>query len=144
MSHHIDARSCLYGRDQLLASPRLCDSEGGHQSLEPGRDTEVIRVRLVPLDHRELRVVLGREALVAEVLTQLVHTLEAAHDKPLQVELGRDPQIEVPVQRVVVRYEGPRQRASVLGLQGGRLDLNETLSVEKAPHARYDPSTDGK
>ena len=40
-----------------------------------------------------------------------------ADDAALQVELGRDPQVEVAVERVVVGDEGPRQRAAVERLQ---------------------------
>src|SRR5262249_58311738 len=49
----------------------------------------VVRVRLVPLEHRELGVVLERHTLVAEVLADLVHLLETSDDQPLEVELGR-------------------------------------------------------
>ena len=57
-------------------------------------DVVVVGVGLVPLEHRELGVVLGRDALVAEVLADLVDALEAADDQPLEVELGGDPQVE--------------------------------------------------
>jgi hypothetical protein len=50
----------------------------------------VVAVGLVPLEHRELGVVLVRDALVAEVLAELVHALEPADDQPLQVQLGGD------------------------------------------------------
>ena len=48
----------------------------------------------------------------------------------LQVELGRDPQVEVAVERVVVGGERPRERAAVERLQHRRLDLDEALGVE--------------
>ena len=92
----------------------------------------VVRVGLVPLDHRELGVVLERDALVAEVLAELVDALQAADDAALEVELGRDAQVEVAVERVVVRDERPRQRAAVERLQHRRLDLEEALVVEVA------------
>jgi hypothetical protein len=44
--------------------------------------------------------VLVRDALVAEVLAELVDLLEAADDQPLEVELGRDAQVEVCVELV--------------------------------------------
>jgi hypothetical protein len=52
------------------------------------------------------------DPLVAEVLGQLVDALQAANDQALQVELGRDAQVEVAVQRVVVRCERARERAA--------------------------------
>ena len=73
---------------------------------------------------------LERDALVAEVLAELVDALDAADDAALQVELGRDPQVEVAVERVVVGRERPRQRAAVERLQDRRLDLEEAARVE--------------
>ena len=69
----------------------------------------VVGVRLVQLEHRELGVVPGRDALVAEHPADLEDALEAADDEPLQVQLGRDPQVKVGVERVVVGDERPRR-----------------------------------
>jgi hypothetical protein len=93
----------------------------------PAHDVLVVRVGLVPLDHRELGVVLVGDALVAEVLAQLVDALQAADDEALEVQLGGDAQVEVAVQRVVVGDERARQRAAVERLQDRRLDLDEAL-----------------
>ena len=71
----------------------------GDQPLEVVRGLLVVGVGLVPLEHRELGVVLVRDALVAEVLAELVDAVDAADDEPLEVELGRDPQVEVAVER---------------------------------------------
>src|SRR3712207_8450263 len=49
----------------------------------------VVPVRLVELEHRELRVVPGRDAFVAEVAVDLEDLLEAADDETLEVQLGR-------------------------------------------------------
>ena len=99
--------------------------------LAARRDVLVVGVRLVPLEHRELGVVLGREALVAEVLADLVDALEAADDQALEVELGRDPQVQRAVERVVVRGERPAGAAAVDRLQDRRLDLDEAGVVEE-------------
>ena len=107
-----------------------------HELLAARRDVVVVRVRLVPLEHGELGVVLGREPLVAEVLADLIHALEPAHDQPLEVQLGRDPQVEVAVERVEVRRERARRRAPVQRLQRGRLDLDEPVLVEEAADLR--------
>src|SRR2546422_7959020 len=53
-----------------------------------------------PLGHRELGVVEARQALVAEVVADLVHPLEPAHDAALQVQLVRDTQIAARLERV--------------------------------------------
>ena len=97
-------------------------------------DVVVVGVRLVPLEHRELRVVLERDALVAEVLADLVDALEAADDQALEVELGGDPQVQVAVELVVVGDERARRRAAVERLQDRRLDLDEAGVVEEAAH----------
>ena len=79
--------------------------------------SQVVGVGLVGLEHRELGVVLVGDALVAEVLAELVDLLEPADDQPLQVQLGRDPQVQRAVERVVVGREGARERAAVERLQ---------------------------
>ena len=72
----------------------------------------------------------GERALVAEILSELIDALQAADEQPLEVQLGCDPQVEVAVERVVMRRERPRERAAVEGLQDRRLDLDEALPVE--------------
>jgi hypothetical protein len=51
-----------------------------------------VAARLVELDDGELGVVLLVEPLVAEVAVDLVDPGHAAHQQPLEIELGRDPQ----------------------------------------------------
>src|SRR6266446_2711416 len=53
----------------------------------------VIRERLVELEHRELGVVGPVDALVPEILRDLVDPLEPADDQPLQIELVRNSEI---------------------------------------------------
>ena len=72
----------------------------------------VVGVGLVELEHGELGVVLGADAFVAEVAVDLVDAVEAADDQPLEIELRRDAQEEVEVERVVVGGEGPRGGAA--------------------------------
>src|SRR3546814_5746635 len=79
--------------------------EVGDELLGEGHHVVVVAVRLVELEHRELGVVAGGEALVPEHPPDLEHPLEAADREALQVELGRDPQEEVEVERVVVGGE---------------------------------------
>ena len=81
---------------------------------------------------------LVRDALVAEVLADLVDALEPADDQPLQIELGRDPEIEVLLEVVPVRDERLREGAAVARLQHRRLDLDEAVGVEVAPDRRDD------
>ena len=101
--------------------------------LDPGHRVVVVRVGLVPLDHRELGRVLVGHALVAEVLGELVDALEPADDEPLEVELGRDAEVEVLVELVRVGHERVGERAAVARLEDRRLDLDEPAIVEVAP-----------
>src|SRR6185436_18441638 len=82
------------------------------------------------------------DVLVAEVLRDLVHLLEAADDQPLEVELVRDPQVHILVEVVRVRDKRLRERPAVLRLQDRRLDLDEAVGVEvvtdRRDHARTD------
>src|ERR1019366_7341689 len=60
----------------------------------------VVGVGLIPLDHRELRVVLVGDALVAKVLAELIYALEPADDAALEIQLGGDAQVQVPIEGV--------------------------------------------
>ena len=108
------------------------------QCLEPLHRVAVVGVRLVPLELRELRRMLVGDALVAEVLRELVHPLEASDDQPLEVELVRDPQVEVAVEEVGVRDERLRESTAVAWLEDGRFDFNEALPIQVAPSLRHD------
>src|SRR6202000_2308430 len=96
---------------------------------------------LIPLDHRELRVVLVGDALVAEVLAKLIDALEATDDQPLEIQLCGDPQVQVAVESVVVGCEGTRHSAAVERLQDRGFDLDEAVAVERAADRRDDPRT---
>ena len=143
------------GAGQRLAPPRRGEVELAlvahrlghrvHEALAAVGDVEVVGVGLVPLHHGELGVVGGVDALVAEVLADLVDALEPTHDQPLEVELGGDAQVQIAVQGVVMRRERARHGAAVERLQDGRLDLDEALVVQEAtdggdhPGARDEP-----
>ena len=99
----------------------------------------VIGVRLVKLEHRELGIVVRREALVAEVAIDLVDPLHPADHQPLQIQLRRDAQVQVDIERVVVRDERPRRRAAVQRLHHRRLDFDEAARLELPPQRRDDP-----
>ena len=79
-----------------------------------------------------------RDALVAEAAADLEHLVEAADDEALEVELGRDAQVEVGVEGVVVRDERPRRGAPGDGVQQGRLHLDEALVPQSAAHVAHD------
>ena len=63
----------------------------------------------------------------------------AGDQHPLQVELERDPQVEVNAERVVVGREGLGRRAAGDGLEDRRLDLDELPRLEEAADRGDDP-----
>ena len=131
----------LVPAERDLRRPDRLARDGLDELLDPPHRVLVVRVGLVPLDHRELGRVLVRHALVTEVPAQLVDALEPADDQPLEVELGRDPQVEVLVELVRARDERVGERAAVARLEDRRLDLDEAVAVEvrggsKRPCAR--------
>jgi hypothetical protein len=97
---------------------------------------------LIELEQRELRVVLRRQALVAEDAAELEDALEAADDQALQVELGRDAEVEVDVERVVMCDKRSRRGAAGHALHHRRLDLEEAALAEEAPDVIDDAAPD--
>ena len=73
------------------------------------------------------------EPFVAEVAVDLVDALQAAHHQPLQVELRRDAQVQVDIERVVMRDERPRRGAAVERLHHGRFHFDEAARFELPP-----------
>ena len=69
-----------------------------------------------------------RDALVAEDPADLEHPLDAADDQPLEVQLERDAQVQVDVERVVVGDERPGVGAAGLDVEHRRLDLDEAVA----------------
>ena len=112
--------------EQLLGS-------AGDEILEDRHHVGVVAVGLVELEHREFRVVAGRRPFVAEGPPDLEDTLDPANHAALKVQLRRDAQIDVGVQRVVVGDERPRRCAAGDWVQHRRLDLHEAGSAEAAP-----------
>ena len=97
----------------------------------------VIEVGCVELQLSELGVVLVGDALVPEVVADLVDTLVHPHQQPLKIEFERYPQVEVLIELVVVRSERPGRGPAVDRLQDGRLYLEEAPVVEEAPQRAY-------
>ena len=104
----------------------------------------VVPVRRVELHHRELGVVPHADAFVAETPVDLEHALEAADDQALQVQLRRDAQEHLLVQRVVVRDEGLGVGPAGNGVQHGRLDFHEAALGHEVAHGRQRLAARGK
>ena len=117
--------------------PSTSSGQPRHQLLEQHHRVAVVGVGLVELEHRELGVVPRREALVAEDPPDLEHLVEAADHEALEVELGRHAQVEVGVERVVVRDERARRGPAGDRVQQRRLHLDETLLPQPLAHAAH-------
>jgi len=91
----------------------------------------IICIGLIELEHGELGVVLGADALVAEVAVDLVDAVEAADYQPLQIKLRRDAQKEIEIKSVVMRGEGTCRRAAGDLLHHRRLDFEIAATVEE-------------
>src|SRR5690606_31253344 len=92
----------------------------------------------VELEDRELGVVARADAFVAEGAAELVDAIEAAHEEALEIELGRDAQVELEVERVVVRAEGLGRGAAADGVEERGLHLEEAALVEEAAEGLHD------
>ena len=80
-------------------------------------------------------------ALVAEVLANLVDTLEAAHDEALEIELGGDAHVHVLVERIEMGDERTGTGTTGNRLQRGGLHLGVAGLVEHAAHGAYHRGT---
>ena len=114
----------------------------GDQALGDVDHLRVVGERLVELHHRELGVVARGDALVAEDPTDLEHSLHAADDQPLEVQLERDAQVQLHVEGVVVGDERPGVGAAGLEVQHRCLDLDEAFGLQRATEAGDDLVTD--
>ena len=90
----------------------LIMNQGSRETLRR-RSRVVAAMRSYLVERGEFRVVPRRDALVAEAAIDLEQLVgKPADQEPLQVQLGCDPQIEVDVERVVMRDKGARGGAA--------------------------------
>ena len=112
--------------------------DGGEHLLGEVHQVLVVGVGLVELEHGEFGIVARGDAFVAEVAIDLVYTLEASYDQALEVELGRDAQVEVDVERVVMRDERPGDGAAGDGLHHGGFNFDVAARVEEGADGFHD------
>ncbi len=122
----------------LLAPLHFCSA--GHilrrlsdQFLREIHHALVVGVGLIELQHGELRIPAPAQALVAEVAIDFIHAIESAHHQPLQIKFRRDAQVQIHVERVVVRHKRTRHRAACDGLHHRRLDFDKSMGFHRAP-----------
>ena len=76
----------------------------------------VVLIGDVQLQHRELRVVRSVHALVPEVSGELENAIKPADNKPLEVQLIGNPQVQRDVKGIVVGRERACRRTTGNGL----------------------------
>ena len=85
-----------------------------------------------------------RESFVAKDTADLIHTLESADQQPLQMQLQRDAEEHIAVERIVVRLKRTRVAAAGNLLQHGGLDIDEATLIEQATNGGDDLRTGSK
>ena len=123
-------RDLVLAELDLVAASRLA-RDGRDHLLGHDHQLLIVAVGLVELEHRELGIVLRRDPFVPEVTVDLVDAFDAADRQPLQIELRRDAQEQLHVERVVMRHERPRERAAGNRLHHRRLDLEIAARVQE-------------
>ena len=104
----------------------------GDELLDERHDVGVVGIGLVQLEHRELGIPPVAETLVAEHPPDLEHLLHAPDDKPLQIELRRDAQVHIHVERVVMGHERLGGCPAGDRVKDRCLDLDEVARFEEA------------
>ena len=84
------------------------------------------------------------DALVAEDPADLEHALHATDDQPLEMQLECDAQVQLHVERVVVRDERAGMGAAGFEMQHRRLDFDESLVVQRSSEAGDDLVADAE
>ena len=126
---------------ELIRAENLL-GRAGEDALENVHHAVEVGVGLIELTGRELRVVLGVHALVAEDAADLIHALNAADDQALEVQLGRDAHVHINIECVVVRDERARRRTAGDGAEHGGLDLHEAQAVQIAAQVGHELAAD--
>ena len=92
----------------------------------------------VRFEHCELWVVSGRDSFIAEYATNFKDALHAADDQSLEVQLERDAQEQLHVERVVMSYEWSSVGTTSLDMQHGGFDFYIAATPKSGAHAGND------
>ena len=106
-------------------------SGAGEQVFKQVHHVVEVGIGFVQFDGGKFGVVLGVHALVAEDTSHFVHPFQAAHDEPLQVQLGGDAHVHVQIQGVVMGDEGTSGSAAGDGVQDGGLHFHVAPVVQE-------------
>mmetsp|Transcript_2276 Transcript_2276/g.5249 ORF Transcript_2276/g.5249 Transcript_2276/m.5249 type:complete len:470 (-) Transcript_2276:482-1891(-) len=139
----VDCERLLRTERKVLNDVAAANSlnHAGKELLGHVHEVIVVCVGLVHLTGSELRVVGRVDALVAEVLADLVHAVKTSNDKLLEEEFGSNAHGKLCIERVVVGEEGLGGGTSSLHVEHGCLDFKAATGVEEATHVGNDLGT---
>ncbi len=80
----------------------------------------------------------GRDSFVPEVSIDLEHPLHSACDQPLQVKFGRDAQVEIHIEGIVMGLERAGRGPSGLGLHHRCFDFEKIVLLHETADQRDD------
>ena len=133
MRGHGGVRSIVRSPNCTTRLPSSASRGGGDEhALDEIHHLVVVGEGLVGLEHGELGIVPDVDALVAKHPAEFEDALHAADDEPLEVQLERDAQVHVDVERVVVGDERTGGRAALDRAEDRALDLPVAVLVEVA------------
>ena len=101
----------LVGDPSVLEAGQFCHDRLQHLF---GQANQVLVVGVCPVEfkHREFGIVPGRHAFIAKIAVDLVNLFQAANYQPLEMQLGRDAQVEIQIQGIVMGHERSRGRTA--------------------------------
>ena len=113
---------------------RTIDGPGGILDERFGKlaHDRVICVRLISLQHRELRVMGGIRAFVAKIPPQLINSAQTANHQAFKIQLGCYAKRQIRTIGVNKGFEGARARTAMNSIQNRGLNLGEPCIVERA------------
>ena len=106
--------------------------------LHKSHQSFIVLIRPIEFELRELRIVIAVNAFVPEHLADLEHLLETAHEEPLEVKFGRDAQIKILAQCVVMGFKRLCSGAAGDRLEYRRFHFEKSLRAQKAAQVAYD------
>src|SRR5690554_808901 len=80
----------------------------------------------------------GIDAFVAEITIDFVYAIQSAYDQSLQIKLGRDSELEIGIERVVMRHKRARRSSSQERMHHGSLHFHIAALIEKTPQFAKD------
>lgn len=118
--------------------------ETGNQLLGHAHEVVHISVGHIELESGEFGVVGEINALVTELTSHFVDSVETTNNKHLEVQLRGDTQVHVHVEVVVVGDEGLGSGTASNDVEHGGLDRDEVTVVEPATDIRVNLGTSDK